>query len=130
LSLKADATQAEKVRHYKTVIRTYVDAIRRKDVDAICSLYAEDAQVHDPIGVRDIRGGKAIREFYEGVVTRAYLAITGPICGSAINAAAVPIRAYVPGFEIDVISVAEFDDAGLILNYTAYWAADDKHAVS
>lgn len=131
MKFNKSATQEEKVEYYKSVLRTYIDKVRKKDVDGICALYAEDAVIEDPIGLESgIRKGAAeIREFYEGVVQQALLEIVEPVRGSFSASAAMAVRAKLPGFVVEAISVVDFDDDGLIRKYRVYWGPTDKHPV-
>jgi steroid delta-isomerase len=123
-------SQEEKIEYYRGAVRRYVAALNGKDLDAILALYAENAVVQDPVFQREFRGKQALREFYAQVITRAQLEITGPIRGSYGNVTATPIKARIPGVEIDVISLTTFDDDGLVSLYTAYWGPSDSHAVA
>lgn len=120
-------TQEEKVEHYRNAARSYVEAVNNKDLDAILALYAEDAQVHDPVFKRNFAGKEQLREFYAGVITRAELEFLGPIRGSFGNVVAAPVRAKIPGTAVDVITITTFNDEGLISDYAAYWGPTDSH---
>lgn len=123
-----NSTQTEKIAHYRRVARAYVEAVNAGDVEAVLACYADDAEVHDPLGQRDFRGKAALREFYEAVAKRgAKMEIVGPICGSFSAAVATPIRSRVPGLEVDCITISEFDDDGLVRNYSAYYGPTDIH---
>ncbi len=115
------AGQEEKLLHYCAVANAYIDAINAKDLEGILACYAEDAEVHDPFGQRDFKGKAALREFYTAVITRAQMEIVGPIRGSFGPVVATPVRAKIPGVEIDVITVTRSNDAGLVQDYSAYW---------
>lgn len=129
VTVSAAMSQEEKIECYRNAVRHYVEAVNSKDLEGILALYAEDAQVHDPIFHRDFSGKAALREFYAGVITRAQLEILGPIRGSYRNVVATPVKARVPGLEIDVITLTTFDDQGLISDYAAYWGPTDVHKV-
>lgn len=120
-------TQEEKVARYRRVAHTYIDAVNRKDLDGILGLFATDAVVHDPVGQRVFTGKAELRGFYEGVISRAYLEIVGPIRGSFSNAIATPVSARIPGVRIDVITITTFNEQGLIQSYFAYWGPGDRH---
>jgi len=119
------APQEEKLQHYCAVAKAYIDAVNAKDLEAILACYAEDAEVHDPVGQRDCKGKAALRDFYTGVITRAQMEIVGPISGSFGPVVATPVRARVPGLEIDVITVTRFNDLGLVQEYSAYWGPNN-----
>jgi steroid delta-isomerase len=106
------------------IARRYIAAVNARDVEAILSLYAPNALVQDPTGRgdREFRGTGALREFYEGVVSRgAQLENTGPMRGGHGDTIATPVLARIPGFAIDVITTTTFDDQGKICRYLAYW---------
>ena len=109
--------------------RRYVDAVNARDLEGILSVFSDDAEVEDPVFKRSFKGKDALREFYEGVITRAQLEITGPVRGSYGNVVATPIKARIPGMEIDVITLTSFNDDGLVQHYAAYWGPTDLHPV-
>lgn len=115
-------------RRYRDALRAYVDAINRRDVDALVALFAEDAVIEDPYGGtrHNIRGRAAIREFYAFVVAKTRMELR-VVTGSGGNAAAMAIRAHVGSDVLDNISVAQFDDTGRIARYTTYWGPGDRH---
>lgn len=123
-------TQDEKTAYYRVMVQRYVDALNARDLEGILAVYAEDAEVHDPVFERSFYGKPALRDFYTQVIQRAQLEIVGPIRGTHGNVTATPIKARIPGFEIDVISLTTFDDAGLVRHYAAYWCQTDMHAVA
>ncbi|HPO19750.1 MAG TPA: nuclear transport factor 2 family protein, partial [Rubrivivax sp.] len=47
-----------------TIVKGYLRALESGDVDAIVSLYAEDATLEDPVGSTPVVGHAAIRAFY------------------------------------------------------------------
>jgi hypothetical protein len=117
--------------HQRDALRRYVDAVNRKDVDAIVALFAPDGAVEDPYGGtrHNIRGSDDIRAFYTFVVAKLRIELL-MVTGSGGNAAAMAIRGHVGDDAIDNISVAQFDDAGLITKYTTYWGPRDRAAES
>jgi len=132
MSVNPNGSQEEKNAHYRSVLRAYADGVCREDLDAIRALFAENAEVEDPVGEQHQRFGKAaIRTFYESVVARhVRVKVTGPICGSKGNAAVMPIHVEVLGTHIDCISVARFNDQGLIEKYMAHWGPGDVTAAN
>jgi steroid delta-isomerase len=129
MTMSAAISQEEKVRYYSDVARRYVAAVNGKDLDGILALYADDAEVHDPVGKRTISGKAALREFYAGVITRAQLEIVGPIRGSYSNAIAANVIARIPGFEVGVITITNFNERGLVQTYSAYWGPTDMRPI-
>ena len=129
MDLSPTASHEEKVEHYCAVARGYVDAVNRKDLETILSYYADDAEIHEPFGKAPLKGKEALREFYTHVIARAHMEITGPIRSSFGNAVAVPLRARIPGKEIDVITVTKFNEEGLVLEYFAFWGLNNLRSV-
>jgi steroid delta-isomerase len=123
-------SQADRNEHYRNVLRRYVDAINRKDLETICALFADDAEIEDPFGANrnEIAGHPAIRRFYSEVVLPKLhrYEIRAPISGSGGAAAAMAIHAWVGNDEVDNISVALFDERGLIRRYVTYWGPGDR----
>ncbi|MGE0387603.1 MAG: nuclear transport factor 2 family protein [Gammaproteobacteria bacterium] len=129
MSMPPDATQEQRNAHYRAVLHAYVDALARENADDICALYADDAVIEDPVGAPPRTGKATIREFYEMVVrNHVRLKIVGPVVGSHGNAAAMPVRVFVKGAELDCISVAHFDGQGRIARYMAHWGPGDYDA--
>ncbi len=130
MAINAQSTQEEKNTHYREILKAYVDSIAKEDVDAICALFSKDAEVEDPLGGPRgvLKGPEAIRLFYELAVARhVRLEITGPICGSRGDAAAMQVRIRLLGQELDCISVARFTEQGLMRRYTAHHGPGDYH---
>ena len=111
-------------RRQKQVLRDYIDAVNRKDVEAIVSLFAEDAIVEDPYGGtrHNIRGKEDIREFYRFVVAKTRMELL-MVTGSGGNASAMAIRGFVGTDSVNNISIANFDKEGKIVKYTTHWGA-------
>lgn len=115
----------------RDALRRYVDAVNRKDVDAIVALFAPDGAVEDPYGGtrHNIKGRGEIRDFYTFVVAKLQIELL-MVTGSGGNAAAMAIRGRIGNDTTENISVAQFDDAGLIVKYTTYWGPGDFHVGS
>ncbi len=116
----------ERMGRYRKLVSHYVESVNNKSLEDVLSLFAENAEIHDPVGLRQFRGKRELRKFYEGVIQRARLEIVGPLRGSWGNSVAASLVARVPGFEIDVITVTTFDGDGLIEHYSAYWDEVNK----
>jgi steroid delta-isomerase len=114
---------------YREVLRAYVDAINRRDVDGLVALFAADAVIEDPYGGtrHNIRGHADIRAFYSFVVAKTRLELV-MVTGSGGNAAAMAIRAHVGNDRMENISIAQFDADDRIIRYTTYWGPGDRHA--
>jgi steroid delta-isomerase len=116
-------------RRQKQALYNYVEAVNRKDVEAIVSLFAEDAIVEDPYGGtrHNIRGSGEIREFYKFVVAKTRMELL-LVTGSGGNAAAMAMRGYVGTDSVNNISIANFDEHGKISRYTTHWGPGDRSA--
>ena len=105
----------------------YCDRLTAGDADGVAALFAPDATVEDPLGVRRYAGREEIHAFYKGAIERASpeVRLIGPVRTSYVNEAAAPMqsRSNYGGTpkEIDIIDVFAFDDAGLIISMKAYW---------
>ncbi|TXS96268.1 steroid delta-isomerase [Parahaliea maris] len=104
----------------------YIEAFANADLNIIRALFAEDASVEDPVGTDAHIGMEAICAFYEGAMgAGAKLALTGtPRCAG--NAVAFPFKVMIPGMEMDVIDVFEFNDAGKVTSMRAYWGPENS----
>lgn len=103
----------------------YVEAFEKGDISIIRGMYADDATVEDPVGTEVHRGLEAICAFYENSLgAGAKLTLTGP-ARCAGNAMAFPFKVVLPGMEIEVIDVFEFNDQGKITSMKAYWGPDN-----
>jgi len=116
------------IAHREAVARRYVEAVDKRDVAAILSLYAPDARVEDPVGSTPIVGQDAIRAFYRDVIfPQIHSAeLTGPVrCPE--NRAAFSFRTVSrnPGggepISTDIIDVFEFGAEGRVVSMKAYW---------
>ncbi len=112
--------------HYRTCLRNYAGWVTRGDVDAVCTLFAEDAVIDDPAGTPPKVGAAAVREFYEWVAEqKVELEIIGPVTGSHTNSAAMQMNVTLQGITLQCTSVAEFNAAGKIVHYVAHWGPGD-----
>jgi len=50
------------------VVTAYINAFGAEDLDAIAALFADNAEVHDPVGSEPHKGINAIRAFYGSAV--------------------------------------------------------------
>lgn len=106
-------------------VHKYVEAFDKQDMDIIRDIYADDARVEDPVGTDVHDGIEAVCAFYEGALqSGAKLVLSGePRCSG--NAVAFPFQVVMPGVEIDIIDVFEFNDAGKVNNMRAYWGPEN-----
>jgi steroid delta-isomerase len=107
------------------MVERYVEAFEKSDVAIIRGMYADNAVVEDPVGTEPHRGLDAICAFYQGALgAGAKLRLSGQV-RCAGNAVAFPFHVVMPGMQIDVIDVFEFDDNGKISSMKAYWGPDN-----
>lgn len=106
-------------------VNRYIEAFEKSDLAIIRELYADDATVEDPVGTDVHRGIEAICTFYEGAIgAGAKLALSGtPRCAG--NAVAFPFQVLLPGMQMDVIDVFEFNEAGQVTTMRAYWGSEN-----
>ncbi len=107
------------------MVNLYVEAFDKADMDIIRQIYADDAIVEDPVGTPVHKGIEAVCAFYEGALASgAKLALTGtPRCAG--NAVAFPFKVEMPGVNIEIIDVFEFNDAGKVNSMKAYWGPEN-----
>jgi len=115
------------------VARSYVELITSHDVDAICSLFADDAYQEDPVGNEPNIGIDAIREFYEHVLASDIRAeLTGDF-RCAGNSVAFPFEVTIgmegARFKLEVIIVFEIAEGGKIETMKAYWGPENLSQV-
>lgn len=106
------------------VFRRYAAFVSANDVEGIVSLYAPDASIQIPVGGPVHAGIDRVRAFYRDNELARKLEITGPAC-IAGREGAVPMCATVARdgqlMEVDVIDVAEIDEAGRFLKLRAFF---------
>lgn len=109
------------------VFRRYAAFVSANDVDGIVSLYAPNASIQIPVGGPVHAGIDQVRAFYRDNELARKLEITGPAC-IAGREGAVPMCATIARdgelMEVDVIDVAEIDDAGRFLKLRAFFDLD------
>lgn len=121
----------------REAVQAYFDLFNAGDGAGIVALYAEDAQLIDPVGTEPKSGMAAISEFY-AMATQGgtKLERTGPT-RIADKSAAFSFKVHVAGIKpedtaidvalptgpmiIDVIDVFDFNDDGKITQMRAYW---------
>ncbi|HPG27218.1 MAG: nuclear transport factor 2 family protein [Spirochaetaceae bacterium] len=111
----------------------YTAAVTATDVDAIVGLYAPNAKIQIPVGGPVHDGIDAIRAFYRDNELAESLAVAGPACVAG-REAAVPLIARVRQggrlLELDVIDVAEIDEAGNVLSMRAFFDLEGARVLS
>jgi steroid delta-isomerase len=111
----------------KAVLQAYLDHFNAADLDALVGLFADDANVEDPVGAPAHIGKDAIRAFYEGAMKNgAVLLLSAPIRGSHSNAAAMAFEAKIgTTMTVRIIDVMTFNEAGKITTMKAYFGPED-----
>ncbi|MBS0508498.1 MAG: nuclear transport factor 2 family protein [Proteobacteria bacterium] len=109
------------------VVHRYIRALNDADLDAIVALYAEDAEVQDPVGTPPHRGHAAIRAFYAGSVALGLkVSLEGPVRACADRAAfAFRVQLTWQGKSTTIcpIDIFRFNDAGQIVQMQAIFGA-------
>jgi steroid delta-isomerase len=109
---------------FDALFEKYTRAVTATDVDTIVSIYAPEARIQIPVGGPWSEGIEAIDVFYRENELAESLEVAGPACVAG-SEAAVPLRAVVVQagrrLELDVIDVAEVDEAGRVLSMRAFF---------
>ena len=111
----------------EAAVHAYVRALNAGDLDAIVALYAEGAEVEDPVGSAPQRGLEAIRAFY-AVSTQLQLevALEGPVRAAGHEAAfAFSVSFEIQGRRTTIrpIDLFRFDAQGRIVQMRAFFGA-------
>jgi steroid delta-isomerase len=113
--------------HAVDVVERYHRACTESRADDVADLFAENAELRDPLDGQTITGREAIRAFFkQGVDMIDLLTPVGPVRVTADAAsAAVPFRAEVTiegsSLEMDTIDVFFFDEDGLVSAMHAFY---------
>ncbi len=108
----------------------YVELVRAGDVDGVLALMSDDVSVEDPVGGpagTHVVGKDAVATFFRQGFPRAQPrpVLSGPICATAGDEAAMPFRLTLRvgerDLEVDVIDVMTFDGSGRISKLRAFW---------
>ncbi len=106
----------------------YFKAFDDGNADAIAALFAENAEVHDPVGSDPHVGIKAIRAFYgASVAVQPKLLQQGPTRIAGDYAAFAFTVTLGTGQRIDVIDTFRFDAAGKVAEMRAYFGPLNMH---
>ena len=115
--------------YMKQTVDQYLAAINAGDMPAVMTLYADNAEVEDPVGTEP-KSGDDILQFYTNAFSGgAKVELTGPVRISA-KAAAFPFRAEIRQaggqvLMVEVIDIFEFDPAGKVVKMTAHFGPDN-----
>lgn len=127
----AGAINRDEHQHMIAVVHRYVDALNAGDLDAIVTLYADDATVEDPVGSLPHEGRAAIRAFYAAAAAmNLVVALDGEIRVAARSCAfAFSVRFMHAGQPTTIrpIDLFDFDAAGRISRMRAYFGAPNIH---
>jgi steroid delta-isomerase len=110
----------------KAVLQAYLDNFNAGNLDGLIGLFADDANVEDPVGAPSHNGKTEIRAFYaDALKNGALLSLSAPIRGSHGNAAAMAFEAKVGPLTIRIVDVMTFNEAGKITTMKAYFGPED-----
>ena len=111
------------------VCQAYLDGLVAGDLDAVLSLFADDATVEDPVGTEPKVGRDALAAFYQiacDFVTAAQLTGTPRVAG---NEVAFPFEITTGSGDnasiISIIDAFRFNEAGKIVSMRAWWGGDN-----
>ncbi len=115
------------IEHQKALkaVNTYLSCLVNSDYQTIVSLYSDNATVEDPVGSDILRGGDAIKAFYEHAVTAVTEAkLTGDIRVSG-DEVAFPFEITADlgsgSIKIQIIDIFRFDSEGKVDSMRAFW---------
>ncbi len=117
--------------HMRGVLQAYIGGFNAKNSEGLAALFADNAQIEDPVGGgKIVKGRVAIDDFYRGAVQVVdELELVAPIRASHGNAAAMPFDIHMKregrSIVIRVIDVMTFDDGGKIVDMKAYHGPGD-----
>ncbi|MBO2451807.1 nuclear transport factor 2 family protein [Actinomadura barringtoniae] len=114
--------------HMKAALQAYIDGFAAGDAAAVSALFADDAEIEDPVGHAPVQGRAAIDEFYKNAIDiGTKLLLDGPIRGSHGARAAMAFTVDVPAMNMRIraIDVMTFNDDGEIIKMEAFWGPDD-----
>jgi steroid delta-isomerase len=106
-----------------------MDGLTGDDVSVVVDLYADDAQIEDPIGSDIVSGREAITQFYSGVLANIQGAeLSGPI-RLAANEVAFPFQITIGAADapmyMDIIDVFTFNNEGKVMLMRAFWGPEN-----
>ncbi len=110
-------------------VQQYMDGLTGDDVSVVVDLYADDAQIEDPIGSDIVSGREAITQFYSGVLANIQGAeLSGPI-RLAANEVAFPFQITIGAADapmyMDIIDVFTFNNEGKVMLMRAFWGPEN-----
>lgn len=119
----------------RATVARYMAAMSAGDRDTWLGCFADDATLEDPVGSDVVTGREDIATFFDnahGMADGITMEPTGPV-RIAAGQAAFPFRIITTlgadRFEMPVIDVMTFDDAGRITSMRAFWDMADMAPV-
>lgn len=109
-------------------VNRYIGLLAKGSADDLVELYADGANVEDPVGGEVHVGRQAIRGFYSAIenLERECELVSLRVAG---NEAAFQFRLTITAGDsrmvMEPIDVMLFDDDGKVAAMKAYWSADD-----
>ena len=117
----------------KATAAAYLDALNARDADALLALFADDAEIEDPVGTPPKRGSEIEAWFRGAVRTLPRLELAAPIRGSHGNAVAMAftVESTRRGqrYRTQTLDVFRFDGDGRILRLEGFWGPGDRRAL-
>ncbi len=119
---------ADKTQAITDVVNRYIALVASGSAEDLVELYADDANVEDPVGGEVHIGRQAIQGFYSAAenLERECELVSLRVAG---NEAAFQFRLTVTAgnskVRIEPIDVMVFDDHGKVTAMKAYWSAAD-----
>lgn len=121
----------------RAAVLKYFASFENADVEAIVSLFADDAVVEDPVGGPRMEGIAAIRKFFAGgfdyigggysFVPEGNVRIAG---NHAACAAIATCNTAKPPFRLETLDVMTFNAAGKFSAMKAYWGPANMQSLS
>lgn len=124
----AIAPKGPPVDHIRQVFVDYARHHSAGDVDAILSLFADDAVIRDPVDQPEIRGKAAIGGFFRAGIEQSGGPLEMKLDGAVRIAGNQGAAGYIirtvnasPVFRVESMDVMTFNEEGLITRMDAYW---------
>jgi steroid delta-isomerase len=123
--------------HMHNAVLKYFASFANADVDAIVSLFADNAVVEDPIDGARVEGIEAIRKFFASgfdyvgggydFVPEGNVRISGRHAACAAIATCANAN---PPFRLETLDAMTFDDDGKFIAMKAYWGPANMQSLS
>ena len=110
----------------RKAMQAYIDALNKKDVDGIISLFAKDGTIEDPVGSVVEAAASGLKRLVGGLPPDATFTLDSPIRTSHDSSGAafpmtVELKLDGKHLTIHSIDVMQFDENGLITEMKAYY---------